>query len=120
MRCHGFVVNRLNPRGISVFCEPPQKPINRGVHGERKLLIHIRIRLSDRFEFLFSLFLGCVFTGSVNSVFPSFSVFQFCLLVKLSNRKFVITGFRLFPVNSVFAETAVFGITGKRKKPLSG
>ena len=31
-----YLVNRHMLRGISVFCEPPQKPINRGVHVERK------------------------------------------------------------------------------------
>ena len=32
-----YLVNRHMLRGISVFCEPPQKPINRGVHVERKI-----------------------------------------------------------------------------------
>ena len=52
-----YLVNRHMLRGISVFCEPPQKPINRGVHGERNLLISEIPNLSDQFGNLFSLFL---------------------------------------------------------------
>ena len=45
-----YLVNRPNLEGISVFCEPPQKPINRGVHVERKTTnSHIPFRAeSDR------------------------------------------------------------------------
>ena len=108
MRWHGIPVNRLDSRGISVFCEPPQMPINKGGWVERKSLIHSYRFVSNRIGFLsFSVslpnsvsvekrklyvvyvyscgLLRSIFTGSVNSVFMNFAAFQFCLLVNLNN-----------------------------------
>ena len=51
-----YLVNRHMLRGISVFCEPPQKPINRGVHVERKItnsLVSFRAE-SNRYFLSFS------------------------------------------------------------------
>jgi hypothetical protein len=51
-----YLVNRHMLRGISVFCEPPQKPINRGVHVERKFansLVSFRAE-SNRYFLSFS------------------------------------------------------------------